>query len=94
MARIDRFYRRFHSLRYVDGRLVLRLSQALEPQDLQGLEERFSDLLTPGGGMTLSGPLREENGAPELAGLQRLVVDFNRQDFGRLCNLIDELNEL
>lgn len=92
VARIDRFYRRYHSLRYVNGRLVLRMTSELEPPEVRRLEEQFADLLAPQGGMSLSGPLPQEAGDAEAAGLPRLVVDFNRRDFGRLVSLIDELN--
>jgi hypothetical protein len=42
--------------------------------------------------MELSGQLHAEQDEPELAHLPRLVLDFNRKDFGRLRNLIDEIN--
>jgi hypothetical protein len=43
-------------------------------------------------GITQSGPLAQEAGEPEIAHLPRLLVDFNRRDFGRLKSLIDALN--
>lgn len=92
VARIDHFYRRYHSLRYVGGRLVLRLTSEIEPREVRRLEEQFADILKPQGGMFLSGPLAGEAGDDEVANLPRLVVDFNRRDFGRLTGLIDELN--
>jgi hypothetical protein len=42
--------------------------------------------------MYLSGNLPEEADEPEIAGLQRLVLDFNRWDYGNLRRLIDEIN--
>lgn len=90
--RIDRFYKRYHSLRYVEGKMVLRLSSELKPEDVMRMEKKFSDILTSQGGMYLSGALLAEADEPDLAHLQRLVVDFNRQDFGRLRQLIDEIN--
>lgn len=94
VRRIDRFYRRYHSLRWVDGRLVLRLTVAPDPRRVREWEERFGFLLAPGGGMTLSGPLPAEADEPGLADLPRLVIDFNRDDFGGLRRLIGEINEL
>ena len=55
---------------------------------------RFADLLTPQGDMCNSEPLPEENDEPEIQHLPRLVADFNRQDFGRLRELIDAINAL
>jgi hypothetical protein len=43
--------------------------------------------------MRLSGPLDDEINEPELAHLPRLVVDFNKRDFGRLRQLVDAIND-
>lgn len=89
---IDRFYRRYHSQRYVEKKLVVRLSSALRPDEVTELRERFSDILTPGGDICASCALPEEADDERLAELPRLVVDFNRKDFGRLRKFIDEIN--
>ncbi|MBI5440472.1 MAG: TIGR00730 family Rossman fold protein [Deltaproteobacteria bacterium] len=91
---IDRFYRRFHSLRYVKGTLVIRLTREISAAELVGLRLRFDDILAPGGGMRLCAALPEEVDEPELSHLPRLAVDFNRHDFGRLCALIADINEI
>jgi hypothetical protein len=56
------------------------------------LKSRFSDILIPGGDLFLSGPLPVEADEPEIAHLPRLIVDFDRRDFGRLRDLIDAIN--
>ena len=89
---IRRFYYRYHSLRYVKQKLVLRLVLPLELQAISELNSLFHDILTPRGKIRLSDPLPEETDEPEIAGLQRLVVDFNRRDFGRLRSLINAIN--
>jgi len=94
IEKIKRFYRRYHSLRYVDGRLVIRLSSPLEASSVEALKKRFSDILVPGGEMRITGPLEAESDEPEIAHLQRLLVDFSRRNFGRLRALIDEINAL
>lgn len=93
VSTIARFYRRYHSLRYVNGQLVIRLTSALDPLMVALLAEQFSDILAPGGDMAISGALPAETDDPELAHLPRLVVDFNRRDFGKLRGLIDRINE-
>ena len=93
VARINRFYRRFHSLRYVGDRLVIRLQSALPPDVLHELEDRFSDMLRPGGRMQACSALKEEADVPEIAHLPRLVVEFNQEDFGRLRQFIDAIND-
>jgi uncharacterized protein (TIGR00730 family) len=92
VMRINRFYRRYHSLRYVGDRLVIRLTSAVSPKNLQELEKRFEDMLLPGGRMTASSALEEEGDMPEISHLPRLVVDFNQEDFGRLRQFIDAIN--
>ena len=91
--KISCFYSRYHSARYVGEQLAIRLSSRLDGPQLDELAARFSDMLTPGGSMVLSGALPVESDRPDIAHLQRLVVDFNRQDFGRLRCLIDALND-
>ena len=90
--RIDHFYRRYHSLRYVEKKLVLRLTSSIDLQFVNQLKNRFSDILIPQGNIYLSGPMPAEADEPEIANLPRLVVDFNRRDFGKLRKLIDAIN--
>jgi uncharacterized protein (TIGR00730 family) len=94
VSTITRFYSRYHSLRYVGEKLVIRLLTPLDEQSLEKAKRLFSDILVPGGDFVLGGPLLAEEGEPELAHLPRLIVDFNRKDFARLRNLIDSLNRL
>ncbi|MBI4688749.1 MAG: TIGR00730 family Rossman fold protein [Nitrospirae bacterium] len=90
---ISRFYRRFHSHRSIDKKMVIRITSSLSEQAVVDLNERFQGILVPQGRIYLSGPLPAEEDEPGLAGLIRLVVDFNMKDFGRLRKLIDMVNE-
>lgn len=92
LGRIVGFYKRYHSLRYVDKHLVIRLSSGIGPGDLAKLNHLFRDILIPGGSIRLSAALPEEEDEPEIARLPRLIMDFNRKDFGRLRDLIDQIN--
>jgi uncharacterized protein (TIGR00730 family) len=92
MERIGLFYHRYHSLRYVQGQLVIRITSPIDPVSVRMLREKFSDILAPEGKMVLSGPLPAEADEPEIADLQRLVIDFDRRSFGKLRNLIDAIN--
>ena len=89
---ITRFYRRFHSQRYVEKKLVIRLTSPIGQEAVQEIRELFHDILVPEGSVYLSGPLPAEEDELEFAGLPRLVLDFNRKDFGRLRTLIDFIN--
>jgi hypothetical protein len=92
VARITRFYRRYHSLRYVGSQLLIRLNAEISESAVEALKLNFSDMLSPGGDICLSGSCREEMNEPDIRHLPRLVVDFNRLDFGRLKEFIDAVN--
>ena len=88
---ILRFYRRFHSYRYVKERLVIRLKEALPNEALAHIRGEFADLLD-GGTIEQCRALPEENG--ELAELPRLMLQFNRRSLGRLRQMLDYINGL
>jgi hypothetical protein len=50
-------------------------------------------MLRPGGRMQACSALKEEADVPEIAHLPRLVVEFNQEDFGRLRQFIDAIND-
>jgi hypothetical protein len=90
---INRFYSRYHSMRYVNGKLVIRLLSTINPSAIDKLNKEFSDIIIPGGKIYISKALPEEADEPEINHLPRLIVDFNLHDFGRLKRLIDEINK-
>jgi hypothetical protein len=89
---INRFYRIYHSMRYVDKKLVIRLTSKISEELVEELNNSFSDILIPGGRIYLSGQLPEEMEETETAGLPRLVIEFNYKDYGRLRRLVDCIN--
>jgi uncharacterized protein (TIGR00730 family) len=90
---ILRFYRRYHSIRFVGQQLAMRLQSPISREQLEQTQERFSDLLA-NGRFELRGPLDEELDEPAVRDLPRLVFNFNRRSAGRLRQLIDHLNQL
>lgn len=92
IERIKRFYSRYHSLRYIHDYLVIRLRSEPSPQKIDDLRSRFSAILGTQKKMYLSGPLPEEEDETEIKELPRLVLSFNRKDFGELKALIDAVN--
>jgi hypothetical protein len=93
VEKIRHFYRRYHSLRYVHGQLVIRLTSALGPDHIRKLTAQFHDIIAPGGKIAASGALEPEREDADVLHLPRLVIDFNRKNFGRLRSLIDTIND-
>ena len=82
------FYRRYHSNRYVNNDLVIRMSSPLTEEQLDELNREFSALVKTGA-MRLSGALPEE---VEFRELPRLVFHHTRNNFSTLRMLIDKIN--
>jgi len=91
-AEVLKFYRVFHSMRFVYDRLVLRLQRRPGPELMDRLNIEFRDILVDGT-FELTGPLDEEAGDDHLADLPRLVFHFDRKGLGRLRQLIDTIND-
>jgi uncharacterized protein (TIGR00730 family) len=89
---IARFYRNYHSSRWVGDRLVLRVRQAPAADALAALGIEFSDLLR-GGRIAASTALAEEG--DDAPGMARLVLEPTRgRNQGRLRRVIDRLNDI
>ena len=90
---ILRFYSTYHSIRYVANRLVIRLQRPLPDGSAERLAREFADMLS-GGAIEPSARLPGEADEPELTHLPRLILQFNRQNYGRLQELVHRINEL
>ncbi len=86
---ITGFYRNYHSSRYVDDLLVLRVRRGPDGEQLEGLNRDFPDILA-GGKLELRSALPREEG--EVDHYPRVTLRFNHRSFGRLRQLIDRLN--
>jgi uncharacterized protein (TIGR00730 family) len=89
---VEEFYRNYHSLRFIDGRLVIRLNKELADDHIEELATEFPEMLRPGTVIERSGPLPEEQDEPDLLFLPRLVVHFDHQHYGLLMAFIRRLN--
>ena len=90
---ITRFYRIFHSYRFVKKDMVIRLNNAAPPALIDRLNRDFADILTDRQ-IRESAPLPEEADDPGTLRLPRLLVRFKREDFARLRQMIDLINEV
>ena len=86
---IRRFYRNYHSQRFVRDVLVIRMNRPLDQTKLDALNAEFGDLLSTGR-ITQGGPLAAEH---EHLELPRLHLEFTKHSYGRLRLLIDRINE-
>ncbi len=91
MAEVLRFYRVYHSMRYVRGDLVLRLQHTLPDALLERIRSEFADILE-GGTFEQTAALPDEANDVHLAALPRLRFHFDRRSLGRLRLLIDAIN--
>lgn len=88
---IQDFYRVYHSMRYVKGRLVLRLSQQPSASLLARLRSEFQDIV-PNGTIELTAALPDEANDAEIQNLPRLHFHFDRKSHGRLRQMVDLIN--
>jgi hypothetical protein len=88
---ISRFYRNFHSSRFVRDLLVFRLQRAPTPAILQALNEDFADLVAGQPLQSIDATPEELEDGDEVE-RPRIAFGFNRRDYGRLRQLIDALN--
>jgi hypothetical protein len=91
---ITRFYRVYHSSRYVKDDLVIRLKRPLAQRDIDRLTDEFAVLIKPIGNnpprMVQRGPFEVED---DHLDLPRLAFPHTRYKFGLIRRLIDRINE-
>lgn len=90
---ITRYYRNFHSTRFVRDLLVIRLEKAPSTATLAALSNDFSDIILEGK-IEVIKPTPDEVEDDDNLGLARIGFQFNRRDYGRLRQLINALNEV
>ena len=93
VAEIEGFYSNYHSLRFVDRALVLRLRTLPSDDALAQLSEEFAGIITAGHIEAVKASASEvaDDDYPDLP---RIRLRFDRTHWARLRMLIDRLNEL
>jgi len=89
---IKHFYRNYHSLKFGREIAVIRLNRKVPVSALKKLSQKYQDIID--GEMQPSGPLPEEVRDKEWLQLPRICLRIKRKDFGRLTQLIYDLNQL
>ena len=90
---IRRFYRNFHSTRFVRELFVIRLQHAPADTAITAMNEDFADIIV-GPPIQRIEPTPEEREGNDLLHLERIAFGFNRRDYGRLRQMVDVLNGL
>jgi hypothetical protein len=88
---ILRFYRNFHSTRFVKDLFIIRLKNAPSESALAALNEDFASIVTEGKIKAIK-PTSEEVEDNDHLELARIGFNFNKRDYGRLRQMIDVLN--
>lgn len=88
---ICHFYANFRSQRYVDGKLVLRLTQGPTTEQLAELNDLFGDILVSGVIEPVEPSSAETRDSDDLEA-SRLQLHFDRRHFGRLRALVNIVN--
>ncbi len=71
---------------------MIRLNKPLSPEQIDILQEEFSEIVAPGSHLAITAALPEENDQPDLLDLPRLAFDFNRRNYGLLVAFLRRLN--
>ncbi len=90
---ITKFYRNYHSMRFVRDKLVIRVKHAPSEFALQAMNEDFADIIV-GEKITPCEPFPEEREDDQYLAMPRICFDFDRRHYGRLRQLVDVLNNL
>lgn len=89
---IDTFYSTYHSLRFIENRLVIRLLKILSDEQIETLTKEFPGLIEEGGKISRSEMFPEEIDEPDLAHLPRISMLFDHHHYGLLVALINRIN--
>jgi uncharacterized protein (TIGR00730 family) len=88
---ITRFYRNFHSMRFVRERLIIRMKYAPSDHAIAGLNEDFADLVIRGSIERIETTPEEIEEGTDLE-YPRIAFEFNKRDYGRLRQMLDVIN--
>ncbi len=90
---ILQFYKVYHSIRYIGNKTVVRLKSLLSSENIEVLNRKYADILRSGK-IELTDSLPAEQKGGEFLDLQRLVMDFNRCDYGKFYEMLRLLNTM
>lgn len=89
---VCRFYRSYHSMRFVGDQLVFRLTREVGDDELAALTEEFAPMIETGAIERIE-PTRAEVRDDDHVGLHRIAFEFDKHKWSMLRMLIDRLND-
>jgi uncharacterized protein (TIGR00730 family) len=89
---IEEFYSNYHSHRFVDGQLVIRLNKELTDQQVESLAAEFPEMIAEGSSICRTAALPEEYDEPDNLYLPRIMMKFDHHHYGLLIAFIRQLN--
>ena len=90
---VTRFYRNYHSMRFVHENLVIRLKHVPSQHTIDALNDDSGDIMN-GEKLRQIDPTPEEREDNQFLDLPRISFSFNRRDYGRLRQMIEVLNSI
>ena len=91
-AYIHHFYSNYHSQRYIKDVLVVRMHRDIPEKHLKLMNRKFEDIIVKGH-IEKTGSLDVEREDSDNTHLKRIKFNFNRKNYGRLYQLIGEINK-
>lgn len=89
---INTFYSNYHSLRFIENRLIIRLLKSPSNEQIGVLAREFPELIKNGDRIHCCEAFPEENDEPDLAYLPRISLLFDHHHYGLLMAFIHRLN--
>jgi uncharacterized protein (TIGR00730 family) len=89
---IETFYRTYHSLRFIENRLVIRLNKKISEDQIATLTEEFPEMILEGDQISCCDRFPEEIDEPDLAHLPRITMLFDHHHYGLLIAFINRIN--
>jgi hypothetical protein len=91
VSEITSFYANYHSLRFVDDVMYLRLARRVPDDAFTAIAREFRDLASDGS-ITQQGPTDVELREDDMPGLSRVRLNYAKKGFAEVRPLIDALN--
>jgi uncharacterized protein (TIGR00730 family) len=89
---INIFYSTYHSLRFIENRLVIRLQKMLSDEQIATLTDEFPGIIKEGDQIRCCEAFPEEIDEPDLVLLPRITLLFDHHHYGLLVAFINRIN--